>query len=99
MPFTTQIRYITEKFELFRQKDNKEECKKLFDGQKELVKAMHGYALGYLRHLRAFNFVSFTSLAELIGTFLNLFLTEDYESLTKLNDLSKNFDIAVRNLT
>ena len=61
MPFSTQIKYIIEKFQLF--KESKEECLKIFDGHRELVRCMHGYALGYLRHLRAFNFNPSCSMA------------------------------------
>lgn len=96
VPFSTQLKYIVEKFKLF--KDEKDECTKIFDGQKDLVKSMHGYALGYLRHLRAFNFNESCSLADRIFDFLDLLLKDDYESLTKLDKLEKAFESAVVHL-
>ena len=37
---TVQLRYIIEKARLFL--TDKDECRKLFDGSRELVKCMHG---------------------------------------------------------
>lgn len=68
MPFSTQLKFITQKFKLYKQ--SKEECVKIFDGQKDLVKFMHGYALGYMRHLRAFHFNESCSLADLLYSFV-----------------------------
>ncbi len=45
---------------------------------------MHGYALGYLRHLRAFNFQECKdSLSELLYDFVAMLLEDPFESLTK----------------
>ena len=96
VPFTAQLRYVTEKFRLFS--EDKDECRKLFDGSRELVKCMHGYALGYLRHLRAFNFNVRYSLAELINVFLSMLLEDPYESLTKLHKLEQAFEAAVKHI-
>ncbi len=59
---------------------------------------MHGFALGYLRHLRAFNFNASCSLAQLIYDFISMLLKDDYESLTKLSKLEKAFETAVIHL-
>ena len=49
---------------------------KIFEGKKDLVKGMHGYALGYLRHMRAFKLNQSFTMAELIGEFLDLLLED-----------------------
>ena len=59
---------------------------------------MHGYALGYLRHLRAFNFNESCSLAQLLYDFVSMLLKDDYESLTKLSKLETAFETAVIHL-
>jgi hypothetical protein len=59
---------------------------------------MHGFALGYLRHLRAFNFNESCSLAQLLYDFVSMLLKDDYESLTKLDKLEKAFLTAVNHL-
>ena len=97
VPFSTQIKYVTEKFRLFL--ENKEECLKIFEGNKELVKAMHGYAIGYLRHMRAFNLNPSFSMAELISDFLEILLNDPYESLTKLKKLELAFESAADHLS
>lgn len=71
---------------------------KIFEGKKDLVKGMHGYALGYLRHMRAFNLNQSFSMAELIGEFLDLLLEDAYESLTKLKKLEQAFETSSRHL-
>lgn len=52
---------------------------------------MHGFALGYLRHLRAFHFPRNMelkdSIAELLSKFANMLLVDDYESLSKIDKL------------
>ena len=85
VPFSTQLKYVVAKFKLFL--EDKDECMKIYDGKKDLVKGMHGYCLGYLRHMRAFNINQSCSLAELIGQFLEILLNDPYESLTKLHKL------------
>ena len=52
---------------------------------------MHGLALGYLRHLRAFNFNPSCDLTDLIWQFTNLLLQDPYESLTKLSKLKEAY--------
>ena len=52
---------------------------------------MHGLALGYLRHLRAFNFNPSCDLTDLIWQFTKLLLEDPYESLTKLSKLKEAY--------
>ena len=71
---------------------------KVFDGQKDMVAAMHGFALGYLRHLRAFHFNESCSLADLLYRFIRMLFEDDYESLTKLTKLQWAYQTAVEHL-
>ena len=98
VPFSTQLKFIISKFKLYSESKDELADAKIFDGKKELVKCMHGYALGYLRHLRAFNFNESCSLAQLIFDFLKLLLDDPYESLTKISKLEAAYFIAWKHL-
>ena len=96
--FTTQLKYIRDKYAEFLA--DKEKCKRLFEDRKQLAKGMHGYALGYLRHLRAFNFQPCSdSLSQLIFDFVSMLIDDPFESLTKLIKLKEAFRDAVRHMT
>ena len=89
MPFTSQLKYIIRKYEVC--KEDKESCHTLFEGRRDLAKSMHGFALGYLRHLRAFHMPRDNgqkdSIADLLSDFINMLFDDDYESLNKLDRL------------
>ena len=66
VPFSTQLKFIIDKYDSYNKNKDLYESEQLFEGKKELTKCMHGHALGYLRHLRAFNFNHSCSLSQLI---------------------------------
>ena len=59
----------------------------IFDDAKELARAMYGYAIGYLRHLRAFNFDEAAELSEKCYNFIELVVEDPNLSLRKLRSI------------
>ena len=67
---------------------------KMFDDRKSLAKAMYGFALGYLRHLRAFHFDKEANLSEKYYVFCSLLIEDPYVSLTKMSAVKHAYEIA-----
>ena len=97
VPVSTQLKFISRKYRQYQ--EDKDACRKIFDGRRQLAKAMHGYALGYFRHLRAFNFQRQSdSLADLLHGFASMLLADEYESLSKLDALARAYELAKRHM-
>jgi len=93
VPVSTQLKYITAKYSDYQ--TDKDLCKMVFDGRRTLVKSMHGFALGYCRHLRAFQFrKQKDSLAQLLHDFVSMLIDDEYESLSKLDKLERAYEMA-----
>ena len=71
---------------------------KMFEGGKSLAKAMYGFAIGYLRHLRAFHFDEGAQLSEKYFKFICLLVDDPYISLTKLRSVLFAYEIAADHL-
>ena len=98
VPFSTQLKFLIDKYMRYNEDKALILEEKIFDGKKELATCMHGYALGYLRHLRAFNFNQSCSIASLIYEFVSLLLEDEYESLTRLSKLKEAYFVAWKHL-
>ena len=75
-------------------KTDKQTMLDLYDTRKDLAKGMYGYAIGYLRHLRAFNFDEAANLSQKYHQFVLELIEDNYVSLTKLRLVKEAYKIA-----
>ena len=95
--FSAEIGYLTRRYQEFLA--DKELMLRMFDDGKALAKAMYGFAIGYLRHLRAFHFDDGKiNLSERYKEFLCLLIDDRFISPKKLRSIEHAYEIALDHL-
>ena len=70
----------------------------MFRDRKDLAKSMFGFAIGYLRHLRAFHFDETAQLSQKYYEFVQELINDENISLTKLRLVKEAYRIATEHI-